>query len=152
MWWPCWCKDVPCPLHCTAWRKLLHVPRINIPAGYTCSSLPGQPKVCQLDLTSVVHQDVGAFDVTVQEVPLMTIGQALHCVHGVKCQYNKNRRPPLFAAWWKRWGPQWTSQGQNREDPRSDNNDTSFIDQLQETFGLRMICTMRSCSMKSKTR
>ena len=45
--------------------------------SYTCSSLPGQPKVCQLDLASVVHQDVGALDVTVQKVPLVAIGQTL---------------------------------------------------------------------------
>ena len=39
--------------------------------------LPGQTKVRQLDLPSVVHQDVGALDVTMEEIALVTIRQAL---------------------------------------------------------------------------
>ena len=38
---------------------------------------PGKTEVSQLNLAAVIHQDVGAFDISVKEVPIVTVSKAL---------------------------------------------------------------------------
>ena len=40
--------------------------------------LPRQTEVCQLDLALVVDEDVATLDVSVEEVPVVAVGQTLH--------------------------------------------------------------------------
>ena len=42
------------------------------------SGLPCKTKVCQFDLSLVINKNVAAFDVTMQEVSVMTVCQPLH--------------------------------------------------------------------------
>ena len=50
----------------------------STPEANTTVTLPCKTKVCQFDLSLVINKNVAAFDVTMQEVSVMTVCQPLH--------------------------------------------------------------------------